>query len=62
MIRADYHLHTDFSSDSTASMESMIREGISHGLQILCFTEHHDIDYPENPDHFDFLLDLPTYK
>lgn len=62
MIRADYHLHTDFSSDSTAPMESMIREGISRGLQILCFTEHHDIDYPENPDHFDFLLDLPAYK
>ena len=46
MIKADYHLHTHFSSDSTAPMESMIRQGIASGLEILCFTEHHDIDYP----------------
>ena len=38
MIKADYHLHTNFSSDSTAPMESMIRQGIASGLEILCFT------------------------
>lgn len=62
MILADYHLHTSFSSDSESPMEEMIRHAISLGLKTICFTEHHDIDYPVNPDGFDFLLDLPSYK
>ncbi len=62
MIQADYHLHTSFSSDSNSSMESMILHGISLGLKTICFTEHHDIDYPDNPEHLDFLVDLPAYK
>ena len=62
MILADYHLHTSFSSDSESPMEEMIRHAISLGLKTICFTEHHDIDYPVTPDGFDFLLDLPSYK
>lgn len=62
MIQADYHLHTSFSSDSDSPMESMILHGISLGLKTICFTEHHDINYPENPEHLDFLLDLSAYK
>ena len=62
MILADYHLHTSFSSDSESPMEDMIKKAISLGLKTICFTEHHDIDYPNNPDDFDFLLDLPSYK
>ena len=62
MITADYHLHTSFSSDSEAPMESMIRQAISLNLETICFTEHHDIDYPDNPDNFDFLVDLSSYK
>lgn len=62
MILADYHLHTSFSSDSESPMEDMIKKAISLGLKTICFTEHHDIDYPDNPDDFDFLLDLPSYK
>ena len=62
MILADYHLHTSFSSDSESPMEEMIRHAVSLGLKTTCFTEHHDIDYPVNPDGFDFLLDLPSYK
>ena len=51
-----------FSSDSESPMEEMIRHAVSLGLKTICFTEHHDIDYPVNPDGFDFLLDLPSYK
>ena len=51
-----------FSSDSESPMEDMIKKAISLGLKTICFTEHHDIDYPNNPDDFDFLLDLPSYK
>ena len=52
MILADYHLHTSFSSDSESPMEDMIKNAISLGLKTICFTEHHDIDYPDNPDGF----------
>ena len=41
MIKADYHLHTSFSSDSEAPMESMIRQAISLNLETICFTFLH---------------------
>lgn len=48
-IIADLHLHTKHSSDSKASMESMIEQGISLGLSTVCFTEHMDLEYPDIP-------------
>ncbi len=44
-ILSDYHLHSSFSGDSKASMESMILKGIELGLENMCFTEHMDMDY-----------------
>lgn len=61
MIYTDTHLHTSFSSDSTADMESMIRKGIRLGLKTICFTEHYDPDFPDNPEGLDFLPDFDTY-
>lgn len=46
-IKSDFHLHSNHSSDSDSSMESMILRGIELGLESMCFTEHHDIDFPE---------------
>lgn len=45
-IQADFHLHSSFSGDSEAPMESMIRRGIELGLKRMCFTEHLDFDFP----------------
>ncbi len=45
-ITADYHLHSSFSGDSDTPMEEMILKGIQLGLTEMCFTEHHDLDYP----------------
>lgn len=45
-ITADYHLHSSFSGDSDTPMEEMILKGIELGLTKMCFTEHHDLDYP----------------
>ena len=45
-ITADYHLHSSFSGDSDTPMEKMILRGIDLGLAQMCFTEHHDLDYP----------------
>lgn len=64
-IKADYHLHSSFSSDSTAAMEDMILEGIKLGLTAMCFTEHMDMDYvyikPEEEGSFDLNTDSYLY-
>ncbi|MDF2941680.1 MAG: hypothetical protein K0S01_538 [Herbinix sp.] len=60
MIIADYHVHSDFSSDSKAPMEQMIEQAIRLGLKKLCFTDHMDIDYPQVNDH-NFIFDVDVY-
>ena len=57
---ADSHIHSSFSADSDAPMEEMIRRGISLGLSSMCFTEHMDRDFPDDPNH-DFEVDTGTY-
>lgn len=47
MIKADFHTHSHFSSDSTASMQSMVNKAIELGMDILCFTDHMDYDFPK---------------
>lgn len=59
-IKADFHLHSDFSGDSTTPMEHMIQQGIKNGMQFLCMTEHMDRDYPTE-DETDFNLDTDRY-
>ncbi|WP_326513796.1 histidinol-phosphatase HisJ family protein [Clostridium intestinale] len=39
---ADYHMHTNFSDDSTYEMEEAVKKAISIGLNEICFTEHVD--------------------
>ena len=70
-ITADFHMHSSFSGDSDAPMESMILKGIELGLKHMCFTEHQDLDFPVcedvppgkfevNPDAY--LYDLLKYR
>lgn len=56
----DFHLHSNFSEDSTSPMEDMIKEGIKQNLKGMCFTEHTDLDFPGN--NFTFLADLDAYE
>ena len=55
----DVHMHSQFSGDSKAPVDSMIKAAQQKGLSGICFTDHLDIDYPDDPDLF--LLDLPNY-
>lgn len=55
----DTHMHTSFSGDSDADPGSMIDQAIRLGLPGICFTDHLDYDYPNEPELF--LLDLETY-
>lgn len=61
MIYTDYHLHSNFSSDSSTPTEEQIKQGISLGLKEMCFTEHYDMDFPVTPDGLDFNLDMSSY-
>lgn len=55
----DVHMHSQFSGDSDTPQDAMIQSALQNGLAGICFTDHLDIDYPEEPDLF--LLDLPNY-
>lgn len=55
----DTHMHSQYSGDSEAPQEDMIQAAIQKNLDGICFTDHLDIDYPEEPELF--LLDLPNY-
>ena len=57
---ADYHLHSDFSGDCNVPMKQMIEAAIEKKIDILCFTEHHDLDFPDMG--IDFILDIPSYQ
>ena len=42
-MKADYHLHCEFSDDSRERMENQIEQAITLGLDEICFTDH--VDY-----------------
>lgn len=42
-MRADYHVHTEYSDDSAYEMEQVVRDAIEKGIDELCFTDH--VDY-----------------
>lgn len=46
MIKADFHTHCNFSTDSDAKPEDMIQSAIKKGLHHLCLTDHMDLGYP----------------
>lgn len=50
-MRADYHVHCEFSDDSNEPMENQIERGIELGLNEICFTDH--VDYGIKSDFGD---------
>lgn len=50
MIPHDYHMHTNFSCDCTASMADMCRGAITQGIPEIGFTEHYDLVPSEDPN------------
>lgn len=58
----DTHMHTEFSGDSDAAPEAMAEEAIRRGLSGICFTDHMDYDYPQEPNVFTFEPDAYMQK
>lgn len=64
MIISDYHVHTEFSGDSSTPTSLMIEQAVKLGLHRLCLTEHHDIgflDMVTDQIDIDFQLDTDRY-
>lgn len=61
MITADYHTHTAFSDDSTASPEAMAERAVALGLKTLCITDHMDYLFPEKYAPVTFVFDPDAY-
>ena len=57
----DYHLHSEFSSDSEAHLNDIIEKAISLGMEKICITDHHDIDFPVDKYGYSFFLDTKSY-
>ena len=55
----DFHMHSDFSFDSDATMESMVKSGIDKGLKELCFTDH--IEFAPAPPFERWVVDVNAY-
>lgn len=45
---SDYHLHSEFSFDSTYPMKKVVKDAIKLGIDELCFTDH--VEYGPNID------------
>lgn len=59
-MKADYHVHCEFSDDSREKMETQIERGIDIGLDEICFTDH--VDYGikkdwDDPDGIEYRGD-----
>lgn len=59
MMRADFHMHTSFSTDSDTEPEKMVEKAIALGLEKICFTDHQDLDFPGG-EHL-FVFDTEAY-
>lgn len=57
----DYHMHSEFSHDSTASIESMIKRSIELSLREICFTDHVDYGIIIDGQEIDFDIDYNDY-
>lgn len=58
MIKADFHVHTDFSNDCSVSAEHQIESAIKRGLKFICLTDHLDMHLYSDKK---YVLDICGY-
>lgn len=57
-MNCDYHLHCEFSDDSTTPMREQIEKAIELGLDEICFTDHVDYGIKRDWDESDIPIRL----
>ena len=57
-IISDYHLHSEFSGDSTQNIEEIVKEGIRLGLEEIALTDHLEYDKGMTDN---WILDVDRY-
>ncbi len=62
MIPLDYHIHTSFSPDSSASPEEMCRRALALGLPEIGFSEHWDVNPYEDKEVIRYFQPAPWWK
>lgn len=62
-VRSDFHMHTEFSGDSSTPVRDMLDAAIARGMESVCITDHIDEDYPEDSEtgKNPFLFDIGRY-
>ena len=50
----DFHIHSDFSIDSKAPMESIVKSAIDKNLRTICFTDH--VDFEATKEKLDLMF------
>ena len=40
----DYHVHTNYSADASATVTEQLEAAVERGLSEICFTDHVDFD------------------
>lgn len=58
-ILCDSHMHTEFSTDSDASVRSMLDAAAERGLGSVCITDHMDLDFPPQEGEESFGEEAP---
>lgn len=62
-VKADFHMHSEFSGDSHTPAEEMIKKAVSLGLTHICITEHYDPDFVyDGLDEGMLELDTDSYR
>jgi len=51
---ADYHVHSNFSPDSSELMENIVLRGIKDKIYEICFTDHVDFDSTDKSFNYEF--------
>jgi histidinol-phosphatase (PHP family) len=57
----DFHVHSDFSSDSETPLETMVTAAIASGITDLAITDHVDYDYDLTADITSWEIDEAAY-
>lgn len=55
----DFHLHSEYSMDSSSSMEDMVISAIKKNLKAICFTDH--VDFDSTLQKIDFVFRTQDY-